>query len=53
MDKPVYVDPPSGWRYGFPKLWDRKTPLVRWLVENGYPKDMAKKASHVRFIATS
>lgn len=35
--KNVWVDPPSGWRYGFPKVWDRVDPLHDWLVKNGYP----------------
>lgn len=40
----LMVDPPSGWRYGFPKVWNRKThpDMVAWLIENGYP---AKKAN--------
>lgn len=33
------IDPPSGWKYGFPKempadIMDTK----KWLVENGYPQ---------------
>ena len=42
----VWIDPPSGWRYNFPKIYDPKidTPdIVEWLVENGYPDSMAKK----------
>jgi hypothetical protein len=41
----VMIDPPSGWRYGFPKqapatlremtAWD----LNEWLVKNGYPQE--------------
>lgn len=34
----VWVDPPSGWKYGFPKLWDGKGNCNEWLVNNGYPK---------------
>lgn len=35
-----YVDPPSGWKFGFPKVWDDKTDvgIYDWLVENGYPQ---------------
>jgi hypothetical protein len=39
----VFVDPPSGWKYGFPKQAPtnlRKMDshdLTNWLVENGYP----------------
>jgi len=36
----TYIDPPSGWRYGFPKeLPDlRPDDIEAWLVEQGYPK---------------
>jgi len=35
----IWVDPPSGWRYGFPKLWnDDYEPLEEFLVNNGYPQ---------------
>jgi hypothetical protein len=35
----VWVDPPSGWRYGFPKIWNSlEQPNLRdFLIENGYP----------------
>jgi hypothetical protein len=33
------IDPPSGWRFGFPKeLPDNVKDVMKWLVENGYPK---------------
>jgi len=47
--KPIYwIDPPDGWRYGFPKTftlekdpdWTReeeKQALRQWLIDNGYP----------------
>lgn len=34
----VWIDPPYGWQYGFPKLYDKKVPLQQWLVDNGYPE---------------
>lgn len=37
--------------YGFPKLWDGKTPIKVWLVENGYPEKMANENRFVRFIS--
>lgn len=43
----IMVDPPSGWRYGFPKLkedTDTRT-TEQWLIDEGYPKDQAKFAS--------
>jgi len=34
-----YIDPPSGWMYGFPKLLpDNVVDVNKWLVENGYPQ---------------
>lgn len=36
------IDPPSGWKYGFPKPLpqgkDKPTDINKWLVENGYPQ---------------
>jgi len=35
----IWVDPPAGWRYGFPKVFDTKDGDMRvWLVEQGYPQ---------------
>jgi hypothetical protein len=36
------IDPPEGWRYGFPKAYDKNAvdsdeELREWLVQNGYP----------------
>lgn len=35
-----YVDPPLGWRYGFPKRLPDPPPMNMgaWLLENGYPQ---------------
>lgn len=40
--KDIYVDPPSGWKYGFPKIkkGDDGRDMKTWLVENGYPLGM-------------
>ena len=45
MTKLVWIDPPSGWRYGFPKLYDReKYPdSTQWLLDNGYPQGIIDK----------
>ena len=34
------IDPPSGWKYGFPKILpeEAKGRNLEWLVENGYPQ---------------
>jgi hypothetical protein len=38
-NKVKMIDPPSGWKYGFPKvLPDDVTDNLKWLVENGYPQ---------------
>jgi len=35
------IDPPSGWRYGFPKPIPNDVKNVNeWLVENGYPQEL-------------
>ena len=37
----LLIDPPSGWRYGFPKPYDNpeNIPLEEWLLANGYPQN--------------
>ena len=33
------IDPPSGWKYGFPKpIPNDIKDVIPWLVENGYPQ---------------
>lgn len=38
--KKMIIDPPGGWRYGFPKQYDPLPgeTLVDWLVREGFPK---------------
>jgi hypothetical protein len=38
--KQLIIDPPSGWKYGFPKPIpeDRRKDSLVWLVEQGYPQ---------------
>jgi len=40
MAKKTYVDPPSGWKYGFPKVYNEETDgdMTKWLLANGYPQ---------------
>ena len=40
----IWVDPPSGWKYGFPKVYDRVNdpPMKEWLLANGLPEHLAK-----------
>jgi len=55
MGKPYWVDPPSGWRYGFPRLYhpDVDGPMKEWLVKNGYPKALADKNLSCTFTAAT
>lgn len=53
-NKVTMVDPPSGWKYGFPKPYPNKYEgnLREWLVKNGYPQseiDYFKEHFPVRF----
>lgn len=39
--KVTMIDPPSGWKYGFPMsidLIESKGRVLEWLVEQGYPQ---------------
>ncbi len=34
------IDPPAGWRYGFPKpIPEEVTDTTQWLLNNGYPQE--------------
>lgn len=49
----VNVDPPMGWKYGFPKVFDTEADGVmqEWLVREGYPQteiDKYGETFHVR-----
>lgn len=53
MSTEVLYDPPSGWRYGFPRLYQpgTKETVEQTLIRDGYPaKDAAFGAKHCRFI---
>ena len=40
----LMVDPPSGWKYGFPKAKpDDATHLIAWLLSEGYPQSEIDK----------
>ena len=36
----VWVDPPSGWKYGFPRQAPYPLPdnMIEWVIEQGYPR---------------
>lgn len=40
MAKHTVIDPPGGWKYGFPKIIpdDQLGRVREWFVENGYPQ---------------
>jgi calcineurin-like phosphoesterase family protein len=54
MQKPYYVDPPSGWRYGFPQLYDpsQDGPMTEWMIKRGYPESLARQGLPCTFTAT-
>lgn len=45
-------DPPSGWKYGFPKPYKPKNAesIEQTLVRDGYPKSEFDKDGHVYWI---
>lgn len=51
----LFVDPPSGWRYGFPKecpedVFQSNEDFRKWLLDQGYPeKDISLGIQHSRF----
>ncbi len=50
--KKLMIDPPGGWRYGFPKVIpDSQLCRIRhWLVENGYPEsEMESYGQHFNY----
>lgn len=37
----LVVDPPEGWRFGFPKIvpeWLKPEDMDAWIVQQGYPR---------------
>lgn len=46
----VWVDPPSGWLYGFPKIWNKQDKYLEDLLrESNYPeKDIPFAVSYMR-----
>ena len=50
MSMKQMVDPPSGWKYGFPKSWDGKGDMYEWLVAEGYPQEEIDKMGKYFFV---
>lgn len=58
-----WVDPPSGWQYGFPKAFtfapssvdlsvsEREDEFCKWLEDNGYPIERLSRwnLNHMRY----
>ncbi|AUZ95354.1 hypothetical protein FDI40_gp595 [Agrobacterium phage Atu_ph07] len=56
--KVLIVDPPAGWKYGFPKEYTFVPSSVdltevqfekereHWFITNGYPEEMIKQGMH-------
>ena len=45
------IDPPTGWRYGFPRVYDdaRDGPIDQFLLDHGYPaKDVEFALQYMR-----
>ena len=43
--KIIWIDPPSGWKYGFPKSipaneFEANFNLREWIIQNGYPREL-------------
>lgn len=45
MRKAMFIDPPSGWKYGFPKELpsDQVNRTTEWMIEQGYPREEIDK----------
>ena len=55
----LMVDPPSGWKYGFPKpvheeyyLLENEFNMISWLVSEGYPQAEIDACGGYFFIRT-
>ena len=51
--RPYWVDPPSGHRYGFPRLYDQAKDgdMTAWMIANGYPENLANQGLACTFTA--
>tara|TARA_Y100000004_G_scaffold195394_1_gene262266 strand:+ start:547 stop:744 length:198 start_codon:yes stop_codon:yes gene_type:complete len=41
-NKVLWIDPPEGWKYGFPRSVPKGVEgdaIVEWMIEVGYPKE--------------
>jgi hypothetical protein len=44
-NKSIWVDPPEGWKYGFPAIYDpeKDGQMSEWIVNKGYPLEVIKE----------
>lgn len=54
MKKVRFIDPPTGWAYGFPKaipedISDHGEELFDWMISEGYPEKDRNLLNHCRF----
>jgi len=46
----TYIDPPHGWKYGFPKPYDGSLFITDFLLANGYPEaELQNNLEHTSF----
>ena len=45
----IWVDPPEGWKYGFPAIYDPNADgqLSEWIVKRGYPISLIQEYGDV------
>jgi len=45
MQSKIWVDPPEGWKFGFPAIYDPDTDgqMSEWIVNKGYPIEVIKE----------
>ena len=48
----IWVDPPEGWRYGFPAIYDPASDGVMrdWIISKGYPVKLIQEYGDVWFV---
>ena len=44
-NKSIWVDPPEGWKYGFPAIYNPDTDgqMSEWIISKGYPIQIIKE----------
>ena len=52
VNQSLWVDPPEGWRYGFPAIYDPASDGVMrdWIISKGYPAKLIQEYGDVWFV---